>query len=216
MELELVVGSGRAGIGDGGGIEARGNRLGELVVSDGLPRFAEWASRGKVWVGTTAAAGVAPGTAIGTSPAFYLHNPIGSGTALVPIGAWLGYVSGTLGAGSLVYTTNQGAQASNPTGGTAITPQATLLAGGNTTAVGKCFTGSTTATQSLVRPTGIILQASLASTAVAPVQIRDGLDGEFVIAPGYGLGIQGIAAAGSSPLVLLGMSWLEIPIAAVG
>lgn len=216
MELELVIGSGRAGLGDGGGIEARGNRLGELVVSDGLPRFAEWASRGKIWSASTAAAGVAPGTAIGTTPSFYLHNPIGSGTALIPIGAWLGFISGTLGAGSLVYTTNQGAQSANPTSGTAIVPQATLLAGGNATAAGKAFTGSTVATQTLVRPTGFVLNAMVTTTATNPVQIRDSLDGEFVIAPGYGLGIQGIAAAGTSPLVLLGMTWLEVPIIAVG
>ena len=38
------------------------------------------------------------------------------------------------------------------------------------------------------------------------------LDGEFVVEPGCALSIEGVAAAGTSPLVSIGMSWEEVQV----
>lgn len=211
MELDFEVGDNQQGVGDGSGISPRGGKQGQLIVQDCHGRYHEAVSRGRVWTASIAAAGVAPGTAIGTTPALYLHNPIGSGYNLSVLRTTAGYVSGTLGAGSLVYTTNVGAQAVPPTGGTALTPIASLLGNGAAPAA-KPGTGQTVAAQSLYRPTGWIIGASLATTAALPVFLTDLVDGEIEIPPGFGLGIQGIAAAGTTPLMLFSITWEEIRI----
>lgn len=211
MDLEIVVGNNQSGVGDGAPFTARGGKTGELVVGLVHPTYYEAASRGRVFTATVGVGGVAPGTAVGTTPGLYLHNPVGSGVWLVPIKASCGYVSGTLGAGQVLYTTNLGAASANPTGGTSLTPVATNLGNGATSS-GKAFTGSTTATQTALRSTGWILGASLATTAALPSLLVDLLDGEFVIQPGFGLGLQGLTAAGTSPLVIYSMSWEEVRI----
>lgn len=211
MDIDVQVGDNRQGVGDGSEINPRAGKQGQLIVQDAHGRYHEAVSRGRVWTASIAAAGVAPGTAIGTTPALYLHNPIGSGFNLSVLKTTGGYISGTLGAGSIVYTTNVGAQAANPTGGTALTPIASLL-GNSSTPAGQPGTGRTVAAQSLYRPTGWIIGASLATTAALPVFLNDLVDGEIEIPPGYGLGIQGITAAGSTPLMVFSISWEEIPI----
>jgi hypothetical protein len=45
-----------------------------------------------------------------------------------------------------------------------------------------------------------------------PVVIKDVMNGEFVLYPGYGCNMHSVAGAGSTPLVLLGMTWEEVPI----
>jgi hypothetical protein len=53
--------------------------------------------------------------------------------------------------------------------------------------------------------------AHLASTAVAPWQIVRDINGGIVIAPGGVFSLQGVAAAGTSPLVVFGAFWEEVP-----
>jgi len=166
-------------------------------------------ARGRCFSGGTAATGVAPGTAIGTTAAFSLTNPLSSGVNLVILRASMGYVSGTLGAGVVHYLANVNTQLALPTG-TAITAYNCLL-GSAVAAAGKPLTTATIASPLILRPF-VSLTALLASTAVAPWQVVDEVAGEFIIGPGATLSLHATAAAGSTPLVVYGMTWEEVPI----
>jgi hypothetical protein len=156
-------------------------------------------------------AGVAPGTALSTTPPFCLYNPVNSGKNLVVLRTSLGYVSGTLGAGSLVYASNGAAQPSAPTTGTALVVSINLLGSGGG-GVGKAFQGSTLAAAPLIiRPT-YTLGAFLATTAAINPPLLDEVAGEFIVSPGGVFVMQAVAAAGTTPLMLFGCSWEEVPV----
>lgn len=178
-----------------------------IGAADMHAHFYEQNYRGQLFTACIAAAGVAPGTALGTAPPFTLWNPPNSGKNLVLTKSLLGYISGTLGAGTIVYA--QCPQLTAPSSGTALTPTSNQI-GNLVTAVGKPYTGSTVqATQTIVRP-AFILDASLATTAITPIPAPTDLaDGDMILIPGNALSLQGIAAGGSTPLVLLSMSWVE-------
>jgi hypothetical protein len=164
--------------------------------------------RGRVFCGGTAATGVAPGTAIGTTAAFSLYNPLGSGYYLVVLKVSLGYVSGTLGAGVVHYLANTSPAAAATTG-TAITAVNCLFGGGSS--VARPFTTATIPAPTILRPF-CSMGASLASTAIQPWQVYDDTAGEFIVSPGCTLSLHGTSAAGSTPLVVFGMTWEEVPI----
>jgi hypothetical protein len=50
------------------------------------------------------------------------------------------------------------------------------------------------------------------TAATPPAPAVDNVDGEIVVPPGSALVIQGIAAAGTSPLVLIGVVYEELPV----
>lgn len=187
---------------------AQANTQGHLVVAQGLAKYADLVLQGKVYSGMTAAAGVAPGTAVGTTSAFAIHNPLGSRKNLVILRATMGYISGTLGAGVVVYAANVDPQLARPTG-TAIAAKNAKL-GSGPAAVALPLTTATVGTPLTLRPFAN-LDASLATTAGIGGQIAgEDVDGEFVVTPGTTLNLQGIAAAGTIPLVAFGMTWAEI------
>lgn len=166
---------------------------------------------GRVFHAATAVSGVAPGTAVGTTAAFALYNPSGSGVVIAIQKAAIAYLSGTLGAGMLVHCVNSNLGEAVPTG-TAITEKSAIAGGGGYGAAkGVALTTATLAVApSVVRPIGS-LQASLASTAVGGWQLNDDVEGAIILPEGGSYSIQGIAAAGSSPLVVVGVTWEEIP-----
>lgn len=174
-------------------------------VAFSLPDHAARVLEGKVFSATTAVTGVAPGTAIGTTGAFTLQNPLGSGVNLVLLEALMGYVSGTLGAGVVNYLVN--GPATTPATGTAIVPVNALL--GGPVSVAKPLTTSTIVSPTLLKPF-CSLGASLASTAVQPWTIKDRIDGAIVVPPGANITLHETGAAGSTPLVIFGMTWAEI------
>ena len=194
---------------NGSSLTLLGDNEGMGLVAQGHAKYYEAVRRGSVFSGGTAATGVAPGTAIGTTAAFSLHNPLGSGKYLVVLRASMGYVSGTLGAGVIHYLANIDTQLARPSG-TAITARNVLL-GSNAAAVAMPLTTATIASPLILRPF-VSLGASLATTAVQPWQIVEDVDGEFVVGPGATLSLHGTAAAGTSPLVVFGMTWEEVSI----
>lgn len=185
----------------------------ELHVILGKARYHELVARGNVYGGMTAVGGVAPGTAIGTAPPQTLFNPPNSGKKLVVLKVSLGYLTGTLGAGTILYVANINPVAAVVTG-TAIVVVNLLLGkarsdGGN---VGQLFTTSTLpATPTLLRP-AFNLDASLASSVIGREKLVDEVDGEFQLLPNTALSLQGVAVAGAAPLILLGMVWAEVPL----
>lgn len=180
-----------------------------LAVQDLHGRFYEAVVRGTVYEAVTASTGVAPGTAFGTTAAFTLYNPIGSGKNLVVVDTDMGYVSGTLGSGTVYLCANTNPNAAAVTG-TAITPVNLLI--GGAPGVGKAFTTSTLP----VAPTAIhpvwTLAPMLATTVFAPTDVRIVFDGKYIITPGCSLSFEAIAGAGTTPLLTFSMSWEEVSI----
>lgn len=164
--------------------------------------------RGGVYYAHTAATGVAPGTAIGTTAPFALYNPSGSGVnAVILLGA-MGYVSGTLGAGFISWCVNTDKMAALPTG-TAIVEVGALVGLANNQCA--ALTTATIAAPSPARVFGN-LDAALASSVVGPWALQDYVNGALVLTPGTTLSLQATAAAGTSPVVVYSVAWEEIPV----
>lgn len=172
------------------------------------PELYTRAAAGKVFSAETAVTGVAPGTAIGTTGAFTLQNKLGSGVNLVILEARMGYVSGTLGAGVVNYLYN-GPNTTQATGTPIVIQNARL--GGVTSEAALAFTTSTIISPTLLRPF-CNLGASLASTAVQPWQVVDRVAGGIIVPPGANLTLHATAAAGSTPLVVFYMQWMELAV----
>jgi hypothetical protein len=172
-------------------------------------RYYEQAYRGKMFLATTAVTGVAPGTAAGTTAAFAFFNKYNSGVNCEIVGAWMGYVSGTLGAGVINWYRTGVAGEVVPTG-TAITASNALI-GGPAPVGGTPLTTATLANAPLLVRPFCSIGASLASTAVQPWQIYDDVEGGLIVPPGFSVSLQATAAAGASPLVIFGIAWLEVP-----
>lgn len=194
----------------------RQGKTGEAIVAGVRGKLYESSSRGRIWNACDQGSGVAPGTALGTTALLSLYNPLNSQFMLVVSRVALGYISGTLGAGTIYHCQNPlkagTAAPAVPTGGTGLTAYPSAI-GMQTQpiAVGQVRVGSTVTTPIALRPF-CSLQASLASTAVAPWQILEDTEGEFIIMPGYCYQLQAVAAGGSTPLVSPGISWEEVPI----
>jgi len=194
---------------DGSRAQARLMTTGELAASQVHARYWEAVRRGTVYSGCTGAAGVAPGTALSTTPPFTLYNPKTSGKHLTVLMALMGYISGTLGAGTVVYAVNTDPTAAAPTGGTALTAINALL--GGPAGVGQVFQGATLpAVPTIYRPFAVV--GAFAGGAESPKVVVQELDGSIIVAPGCALSLQAIAGAGTSPLVLFGMVWEEVAV----
>ncbi|MBV5274456.1 MAG: hypothetical protein JZU52_12705 [Lamprocystis purpurea] len=207
MLAEITTGVVTRGDGAVGG--ARATRLGALVTAKGQGDFTEAALRARMFDLVTPVAGVAPGTVLSTTPPLTLWNPPSSGTLVAVLKSYLGYISGTLGGGSVVYAVVP-AQMTVPTTGTELVPQCSLV--GAPRGVARGFTGSTlVAIPTLLRP-AYVLGAFAAATAVAPDPALDLVHGAIVLPPGTCLCLQGVAAAGTTPLMLLSLAYEELPL----
>ena len=204
---EMLVGPRQVNDADFSG--GRAARTGEALVGMIHPRFYEQAKRGNLYSGHTAVTGVAPGTAIGTTAAFALYNPAGSGFDLVMMQADMSYLSGTLGIGFVSYVGHL-----NPAQA-AITGTAIPVVNGKVSGaagVGKPLTTATVPASGSPFRLFANLPPILASSVVTPWRFTDVIDGAIVIPPGCGVSLQATAAAGTAPLVLYGVTWEEVPI----
>lgn len=161
----------------------------------------------RLFHGATAVAGVAPGTSLSTTAGFALHNPSDSDVDLAIQRVVAGYISGTLGAGTIFHAANLAPVTTTPTG-TAIVARSARFNG--TPAKGVPLTTATVVAPTLIRPFAS-LGASLASTAEAPWRAEEIVDGEIVVPPGCTYILHAVAAAGTSPLIAYGVTWEEIP-----
>ena len=194
---------------DGTNPAARAGKQGHSIVGQANGKYAEAVSRGNCYGAQTAATGVSPGTALGTTGAFTLGNPKGSGKDLYVMTLAMGYVSGTLGAGVVHICSETDVTSAAPTG-TAATPR-NLLVGAANNAVATPLTTSTIPT-SAAKQIGILcsLAASLATTAVQPWVLEKDIDGGIVILAGGSITLHATAAAGSTPLVVFNATWEEV------
>lgn len=210
MALPLV---GRVGeqslLADGSEVPPALGSAAQLLVSILSAKYRHAVEKGRVFSACVAKAGVAPGLDIDTTATFSLWNPANSGRRLVLLRASIAYISGTLGAGAVLHCGQFTGAA--PSSGTAITPKNALI-GSAAVSVAEARAGSTlAAAASLLRPFAS-LTALLASTAVAPYTLVDDLDGEFVVDEGAAYVIDSVTAAGSTPLIIAGALWEEVPV----
>ena len=209
--VDTIYLEGRVGpqfVNDGSFSEVRTGKNGEVIYAHGKGRMAEASMRGELFVASTAVAGVAPGTALGTTPPFAIHNPDGSGILVSIMKVAVGYVSGTLGAGSLVWAENP--QTTVPTGGAELTANSLRL--GQAAGKAKAYDESTiSGTPTILRSSGINFGASLATTALMPVMVQDFVDGEFIVPENQVICLEAVAAGGSTPVIMIGVTWQEIP-----
>lgn len=203
--------TGLSAVQDGATVPMAVGRFNETLIGTLLPRAAELALRGLVFSASVPpGTGVAPGTSISTTAAFTLHNPKGSGKNLVVLSGACGYKSGTLGAGTIVWTANT-VESASPPAGTACTVVKTLISASSAGAVGLPTYTTTIVAPTILRP-AFNLGAALASTAGVWPTLIDRVDGEFVVAPGCSINLMGVTDTGSSPLVILGVSWAEVSV----
>jgi len=165
------------------------------------------AREGNLYHAVTAVAGVAPGTAIGTTAAFALYNPGASGKDLVVLRGTMSYVSGTLGIGVVDWVAHVDPSAAIVTGTAIPVVNAKFL---GPTAAGKPLTTATVVAGDVFRSFAN-LPPILATSVVTPWLFIDEVDGAIVIPPGCSVTLEGTAGAGTSPLVRYGVLWEEVP-----
>lgn len=197
---------------DGSAVVQRFSREAALIIQNALGRYSEESRRGNVWVAATPVTGVDHGSTLGTTAPFHLHNPRGSGVDVIPLEVSVGYVSGTLGAGTLVAATYAEDQANALPTATALVPRCARI---NPAASpkAKAFSPATlTAAPIHFAGLGLDFAPKLATTAAHTPIVEKKLDGLITIPEGMGLSLQGICgAAGTSPLVVITMFWIEVP-----
>jgi hypothetical protein len=190
---------------DGSMVNQRFGRSGEQIVADGHSHFQEAVQRGNVFTATTGTSGVAPGTALSTTPPFSLYNPAGSNVNLVVLEAEMLYISGTFGAGVVYYAVNNANGQAAPTGGTTLTPICNKI-GSTALPQGKSFQGATLpATPSAFKPA-----FPVGGNPSGIVPAKDLVDGAIVVTPGNILSLQEVGAAGTSPLGGFSVTWEEV------
>ena len=200
---------------DGSSVDPRACRDGSAGVQDTHARYLEAVARGNVYSACTPVAGCAPGTALGTALSLCLYNPLNSGVGLSVWKVSWAYVSGTLGAGNIVYCTNNvaGAQAGTVPTGTAMVARNNQIGNGSTPK-GLALSAATVVTTSatgILRPVWSIFPV-LATTAILPAPMIDEVAGEYEVLPGNIFGAHEIGGAGTSPLGCWGICWEEYPI----
>ena len=187
----------------------RGDKTGALITANTHGQFNESATQGKIMYATNLPAGVAPGTAFSTTPPLALWNPPASGYNLSITKVSVGFVSGTLGGGNIALG-QIASQVTVPLTGTEIIPACSLL--GAPRGVGRAFSGSTfSAAPTIIRPV-FNMGAFVNTTPLAPQDCDVLIDGSIIVTPGSAICLQGIAAAGTTPLVILGITYEEIPV----
>lgn len=211
MLAELKVGkqTGAAGA----TVTASADTTGGTRTAPARGKHADAASRGEIYNGSTAVGGVAPGTSLTTSGQHTaLYNPPSSGKNLELLVCSLGFVSGTLGAGFMAYAQviTGIAGTTNVMVGTERTTRSTKLNGG--AGAGRFYEDcSPTVAPTILRP-AFNFGAFVTTTAALPGALKDELDGEFIVPPSTSFIVSGIAASGTSPLVVVGLTWQEVAI----
>lgn len=202
MLAELEVGVKSSPASDGTELTGAAGRFGQFLVGHFLQARAEAVARGLSFSATTGAAGVAPGTAASTTPPMALWNPPESARNVIVTSVHVSQLSGTMGLGTIF--AQQSLQTTVPSGGTELTTYETRLAGGGRSSA-RAFQGSTlSATPTLILPLVQVLAAGITNPQVD-------LDGNLIVRPGYALSLQETGAAGTSPVVFFGVTWVEVP-----
>ena len=64
----------------------------------------------------------------------------------------------------------------------------------------------------ILRRTALFVIGAFVGGATTPADTVDVIDGSVIVTPGTAVVLQGVATAGTSPLVNFGFTWEEIPV----
>ncbi len=192
---------------------------GETIVQQLSGKYAETTKRGNVY--SAFATGLTPTTAISgtTSAPLVLYNPVGSSKRLKILKVSYGQAAtGTLGTGMAFHCgfTINGPTASQsntvPTG-TGVTPANMDIGGPNASVATVLSTATLNAAAKALYPFIQQTESVGGTTATALNTCVEDVDGAIVLEPGAGYTVGTVSAAGSSPLVDIGIVWEEESIA---
>jgi hypothetical protein len=195
----------------------RQGRQNDTIISNLHGRYYEQSSRNRIFhlpltaTTTGAAAGNLVGAAAAASTQFALWNPTGNKFNLSLLKVYVGVISGTPPGGPLFHGEMlQGVPSINSSG----TAFSAYTGGNNPTArfvasaAGAALTGGGAITT--IRPMAIDFSA-VAFAAAAGANALENVEGDIVIAPGFGW-VPLWATAGNTLLNAYGVSWEEVPI----
>lgn len=185
---------------------AQGN-LGEMLVSELMPRYYLAAYSGLVFTASTQGAIAVTNLATGAT-GFILSNPAGSGKNLVILEVIVAQdlaAAAAIDVISLAAVTNPIATATVHT--TPLTVQPSLI-GGGASAVGKADSSATLgATPVIVRTIFANSISATATTGPAPF-VKDDVGGALIISPGCAIALNAASATSFQTTV----TWAELPI----
>jgi hypothetical protein len=194
----------------------RTSRDGGQVVTDLHGKYYEQASRGKLYTGSSASAGIALIVPATTGGHPTLWNPSDSGVNVSVVNLELGWVSGNNAPGAIEWAYVLNAGSTHATGAPVAT--ATLVApvgvlGGALINKAKWSptTNTFTAAPVFLRSAGISLFTGIGTTAVAPFSLFAHYDGDFVLGPGTAVCLC-TQMATTTAVFQVSISWEEIAI----
>lgn len=180
------------------------DRLGGLMTSHGLPRYANLAARGYVFTASLQAA-VALSTLSATCTGFCLTNPAGSGKNLFLLQICIALATAPAGAAPIHLAANVNTAAAAVTQTTPLTVR-NLLLGSGTVGVGLAASATTLpAAPVAIRPIG---GGPVAGSSITPPFIMDEVGGAVVLQPGTAVSLGYLTTAIS---VVASMVWAELP-----
>lgn len=201
---------------DGSLVLNRASKDGAAVVTELHGKYYEQASRGRLFYGMSASAGIALIVAATTGGHPTLFNPLGSGINASIVRLYLAYASGTNAPTALAWaqTTNAGAAAA--TGSPILT--ATLVAanngliGSSNTSLAKWSptTNTFTAAPTVIGGVGVGLTTMVSTSTNNPNALIVDYDGSLVVGQGAALSLVSIAAT-TTALFNVTVVWEEVP-----
>lgn len=153
------------------------------------------AKRNRLYVATSATAGIALIVSATGGGHPTLWNPLGSGRLLSVKKLALAYVSGNNAPGSLAWNLTENAGAQVATAGAILTATkvavVSALAGGpvDSKAIWSPTTNTFTAAPAYYRPTNLSLFTGVSATAVAPFPLHEDYDGDLLVEEGTALSL---------------------------
>lgn len=200
---------GRQLAGDGADVLPWAGRQADLVTQP-FGKYYQAAIQGYVFNGVTVDAGFIPGTdAVSTGQGLSLYNPNGSGINIVILNARVAYVTGTMGAGELLWTANTN-PASAATTGTAGHITNAKISGGTGTKASFLSASTVPEAPTLIR-VYCSLTALLATSLPGLYTLVDEVDGAIIVPPGCRVGLAADAVGGASPVLAGSICWAEVP-----
>lgn len=192
---------------DSQAINQRVGRTGETITQASGGSNKERVRRGGMYFACDQGAGVAPGTALGTTAMLVVYNPQNSGVLAIIRRVWAPYFSGTLGTGNLYHCLNSTATQTAPSGGTTLANTPALASNANAS-VCVVRTGATVVQPVAIAPLSY-LAPELASSVSSPQQTYEDTEDAIQLLPGTSYQLQGVAAAGTSPKLTPAVLWEE-------
>ena len=192
--IQAQVGAARSN--DGDFVMPALGRDRDMLVSQLHGRYYQNAKRGNMWVLSTPAAGVTVPIHTNTTAQFVIYNPASSGYDVSVLVVVVGYVSGTMVAGHMVYSFVKGLTTAPTTTTNALIQNARLDSGASMPGGVSAYSPATlAAAATYLRPMGNSQVVQAATATNAPWSQIDNVDGSIVLGPGTLLNISGNAAA---------------------